>query len=490
MFRDGFMFGASMSGFQFEMGVSDDSIDENTDWYSWVHDSANIFSGMVSGDLPEDGPGYWDNYGRIHDLMRECGMNVVRIGLEWSRIFPRSTESVEVEVKGDGERIIEVDLNRRVLSELDEIANHSAIDRYKNMIEDAKSKGMKVILDLSHFTLPIWIHDPVSVNRKLEGKKGWVDATSVVEFSKYAVYMAWKFGDLPDIWMTMNEPQIVSQLGYLSVKAGFPPAVSNMDWYFESLKNQMQAHARAYELMKRFTSRKIGFVYSFTWIDGEDDEAIEEADNFINRYYVDGLVLGKVGDEMRRDLMGKTDIVGVNYYTRTVVDSNDEPMDFGMYRMKWRIKAGYGYSCESSSFSEDGRPSSDFGWEIYPEGLLKILRELKRRYCIPLIVTENGIADSDDVLRPYFLVSHLYAVEKALDEGVEVLGYLHWSIVDNYEWSSGYSKRFGLAETDYAVKDYHPRPSYYIFKEIIADGGTERFRNYLHSPYEIWEEEE
>ncbi|MDM7320972.1 MAG: family 1 glycosylhydrolase, partial [Fervidobacterium sp.] len=144
MFPKSFMFGASLSGFQFEMGNPNEvkELDTQTDWFVWVRDLENLLNGIVSGDLPENGAWYWRNYEKIHQLAVDFGMDTLRIGIEWSRIFPSSTKEIPF---GEG-----------MLEKLDEIANKEAVEHYRRIMEDMKAKGLKVFVNLNHFTLPLW----------------------------------------------------------------------------------------------------------------------------------------------------------------------------------------------------------------------------------------------------------------------------------------------------------------------------------------------
>jgi len=492
VFPKDFLFGFSMSGFQFEMGNGND-LDEKTDWYAWVHDLGNIVNGTVSGDLPEHGPGYWKNFVQIHDLAESAGTNVVRLGIEWSRIFPNPTFDVPAAISIDnGEDIVSVDLDESGLKKLEGLANIEALEHYRRIITDLKRRGITVIVDLSHFTLPIWIHDPIAVNRGEETDAlGWVSIKTVVEFAKYAAFIAWQLNDHVDMWMTMNEPQIVSQLGYITTRAGFPPARFSYRMYVKSLLNQAQAHVRAYDVMKKFTTKPVGVIYSFTWIDALDgnSKAREEAEKFNNWEFMDMVTKGRVFNTYRADMEKRVDFIGVNYYTRTVVKSLETPFELDGYNVNWQTVPGYGYSAVPQSRAESGRPTSDMGWEIYPEGLYKILVALHKRYDLPMIITENGIADHRDALRPYFLISHLYAIEKALEEGIPVTGYLHWSLVDNYEWAQGYRMRFGLVHVEFPTKTYTPRPSYYLYQKLISERTTKPFAKLLEYPYNLWRDE-
>ncbi|MGC8901877.1 MAG: beta-galactosidase BgaS [Fervidobacterium sp.] len=461
MFSKDFIFGASISGFQFEMGNPNDKeeIDPNTDWFVWLRDIGNLVNGTVSGDLPENGSWYWKQYEKVHQLAVDFGLEVMRIGIEWSRIFPTSTKDVEYN-------------SPNMLNELDRIANHRAVKHYREIILDMKRKGLRVFVNLSHFTLPLWLHDPIAVHRGERTQRlGWVSEDTPIEFAKYAEYIAWKFSDSVDMWSSMNEPHVVSQLGYFQVNAGFPPSYFNPRWYIKSLENQAKAHNFAYDAIKKHSNSPVGIIYSFTWydtVDPKDKDIFEHAMELTNWRFID-LVKDKI------------DFIGLNYYTRAVIDKLPFSLNFDDFEIDWYTLSGYGYSCEEGGYSLAGRPASEFGWEIYPEGLYYLIKEIHARYSKLIYVTENGIADSKDKYRSFFIISHLYAIEKAMNEGIPVKGYLHWSIIDNFEWAKGYRKRFGLAYTDFEKKMYVPRPSMYIFKEIIKERSIDKFKGF--DPY-------
>ncbi|MBX5328049.1 MAG: family 1 glycosylhydrolase [Candidatus Bathyarchaeota archaeon] len=166
-FPDNFLWGAAKSGFQFEMGNPNrKNVDSNTDWYAWVHDPSNINKGIVSGDLPENGINYWNLYKQDHALAKKLGLNAYRIGIEWSRIFPNNTFAVEVGVEraSDG-RIAKIDIDEAAIEKLEKIANKEAVNHYRAVIEDLRAKDFKVFVCLNHFTLPLWIHDPITVHK-------------------------------------------------------------------------------------------------------------------------------------------------------------------------------------------------------------------------------------------------------------------------------------------------------------------------------------
>ncbi|MEM1860958.1 MAG: beta-galactosidase BgaS [Acidilobaceae archaeon] len=431
----------------------------------WVHNFENIISGVISGDLPEDGVGYWDLYPHDHELAVKLGMNCARIGIEWSRVFPKPTYNVRVDFeRDDAGNIVSIDVDYKALEELDRTANKGALERYLSILSDWRGRGGRVIINLNHFTLPIWLHDPIAVRREGPGKapSGWLSSLAVVEFAKYATYIAWKLDDLVDYYSTLNEPTIVYVAGYLNAKSGFPPGYINFDSAREAAKNLAEAHARAYEAIKKISTKPVGLINATMAIEPislEHGELAETANSVINYPVLDAVSTGKsmVFGE-RRDLANKLDWVGVNYYSNIIVQPANLPLGF-------RIVEGYGFNC-NTIVSLAGRRCSDFGWEVYPEGLYKVLLDVWRRYNLEIIVTENGIADKEDIIRPKFIASHMAMTAKALKDGVKVRGYLHWALTDNYEWAQGFKMMFGLARVDYETKRRKLRPSSLIFKEI------------------------
>lgn len=466
-----------MSAFQYEMGASKESVDPNSDWYVWLHDPFNVVNGRVSGDVPENGPGYWDLFRTDHDWAKWIGLNAWRINPDWSRIFPRSTEEVKVDVHRD-EGIIDIDITERDLEKLDKLANADAVKHYEEIFRDIKEKGMKLIVNLYHWPLPLWIHDPIVARDSFlrEGALGWYEERSVVEFAKYVAYVAWKFGGLADMWSTMNEPNVVWMLGYNNLI--FPPGVICPEASLRVAINMIEAHARAYDQIKRFTgSDYVGIIYAVTpsepLTDSEEDRRASEISDYRSTLWyfeaiINGILDTSFGDMFegekitRKDLKDKADWIGVNYYSRSVVTSFKEPYFY-------RVVPNYGFACSPRSKSSDNRPTSDFGWELYPEGIRKAIN-LVKVYGKPLMITENGVADSRDYIRPWQIPTHLAQVYKAIrEDGANVMGYLHWSLIDNLEWAAGFRQRFGLIYVDMETKRRYPRPSAFIYREIVRN---------------------
>jgi beta-galactosidase len=333
MFTKDFLFGASMSGFQVEMGYAKGDLDPNTDWFVWVREPENLINGVVSGHLPEYGVGYWYNFPTIHKLASDFGMNVLRTNIEWSRIFPRPTFDVKVRVEQTESTITSVQIDERALRELDELADKEAVEHYREIFSDMRKKGLKVFVNLVHFTLPIWLHDPIAVHkRQATDKLGWANERSVVEFAKFAAYVVWKFDDLIDMYSTFNEPNIVSQLGYVMSVSGFPPGVFDTEKFFASFVNQIVAHARAYDVMKALTRKPVGLIYAASVYEStnNDAELEESVGQFMNFAFLDALNSGILLFQTREDLAGRLDFLGLNYYTRTVIQRSAQELSFGM----------------------------------------------------------------------------------------------------------------------------------------------------------------
>ncbi|MEM2784059.1 MAG: beta-galactosidase BgaS [Nitrososphaerota archaeon] len=503
VFPDKFLWGVSSSGFQFEMGDPlNESLDPNTDWYVWVHDKQNIDKKIVSGDFPENGPNYWFLYKKDHEIASELGLNAYRIGIEWSRIFPKSTKDLKVDIEraNDG-KISKISAEESLMEKLEKIANMKALNHYRSIITDLRNRGFKVYLCLNHFTLPTWIHDPIIVrNSKLKkGPKGWFDEITIIEFWKFAAFLAYKLGDLIDYWITFNEPMVVTESGYLAIEAGFPPSLMNFNAFKKASMNMIIAHARAYDAIKEWDKIKaeedslpaeVGIIQNIIPVKPYDyDKKIDnEAAKFINHihnlFFIEAISNGwldenfngiKEKEEIKDYLKNRLDWIGVNYYTRIVTKGRKSILAklFVGLPLIPEFVNGYGINCKPNSFSNDNRPTSDFGWEIYPEGLSEALK-LISKYEKPMVVTENGIADSEDKLRPKFILEHLKEIDKILnEEKLNVKGYFHWALIDNYEWAKGFSMRFGLYSVDFKSKekDRIPRKrSTELFKKIIETG--------------------
>ena len=491
----GFLWGASSSGFQSEMGGSPVNADTRTDWWAWTHDAQNQAAGRVTADRPERGPGHWNLYRRDVDLARDAlHNNAYRVGVEWSRIFPRSTAAIG----GSGP------ITTATLRALDRAADPGAVRHYRNELAYARRRGMTVFLTLSHFTLPSWIHDPIAVRDALKGfdpnrtpppgaRRGWLDPGTVTQFRKYAAYLGWKYGDLVDFWTPINEPMVVATNGYVNVpgafSGNFPPGAFSYRGVLDVVENLASANAAAYDQLKisdrgdagggpgRASVGLVQNMIAFTpksAASPADVRSTDHADYIFNRLFLDAAVKG-IRDvnangivdpgERRPALAGKADFIGVNYYFRGRVASVGAPLSPVIPILDFLPATSY-----RTPLAPDGAPCpttcSDFGSELYAQGFSDVLKTAGR-YGRPIYITENGIADANDDQRPAYLVSHLQRVRRAIaTREADVRGYFQWSLIDNFEWSSGYLPKFGLYAFDPRTLRRIARPSARYYGQI------------------------
>lgn len=468
LFPEGFLWGTAISSFQAEMGRGEPA--STSDWWTWVHDAVNISGGRVSGELPEDGPGFWELYpGDLRLAKEELGNNAVRLSIDWARIFPASTEAVEVDVKKNGSgNISGIVVDEEAMRGLEDLADVTAMRRYREILSEARHLRLKVMLTLFHWPLPAWLHDAVACRDDVAnaGRKGWLDEATLVEFAKYAAYAGHHFGDLVDLWATVNETRIASEYAYL--RGEFPPGLRDFDLFMTAYRNLSAAHGFGYEQLKRWApspgggGTKVGVVAVLQYYEPEnpDDPRDVAAANF-NEYLWNEWSLNAVtsGDydmdldgvagpgERLPHLAKGCDFIGVNHYLR-------QRVRHGESRLGEHLKGG---DC------------SDIGWEIHPQGLRLVLDWVWRRYRLPVYVTENGIADASDSKRVRYLLGYLGELHRAVSEdGVPVRGYFHWTLMDSYEWNRGFRTRFGLYRVDAATKDRVPTRTVPVYREICS----------------------
>jgi beta-galactosidase len=477
-----FRWGTAISGFQTEMGQGR-HLDPGSDWWAWTHDSTNIERGIVTDDRPEDGPGFLARYRTDVDLARrKLHLGAFRLGLEWSRLFPRSTRGAHG------------------LRALDRLADHTALARYRAILKHIRARGMAPWVTLNHFTLPRWIHDPIAARNAFArvgpngapptgfGPRGWLDRSTVTEFRKYARYVAWKLGDVVDRWITLNEPIALIANGYFNLpgiqQGNFPPGAFNFPAAETLIERLAQANAAAYEAVKaRDRGSRVGVVQNmiaFTPADpdsAQDRVGTHHADYIFNRLFLDAVIKGhrdrdldgriEAGERDRR--ARKADFVGVDYYFRGRVTGLGEPLTPRIPVLDFLPATSY-RSADDPSAPPCPTTCSDFGSELYAKGFRQVLRTAGR-YGRPVIVTENGISDADDDQRPGYLRSHLRVLHNAIRAGdADVRGYFHWSLVDNFEWAAGYTQRFGLYRYNPVTLGRSARPSARLFARVARTG--------------------
>ncbi len=439
-FPANFLWGAATSAHQIEGSPLADGAGENI-WHRFSHAPNNI-ADQTTGDVA------CDHYHRFRDdvlLMRELGIGAYRFSTSWSRVVPNGVGRV----------------------------NQAGLDFYSRLIDTLLENHIQPMLTLYHWDLP----------QALEERGGWADPQSADWFAEYAHLMYRTFDDRVRLWCTINEPWVIVDQGY--VEGRHAPGRRDTAEAAAVSKNLLRAHAAAVEAYRAVGKHAIGLVVNLVPIhpasdSDADHQAAQRLDAYLNRQFLDPVLLGEMlpelprmfgaawpdwtADELRR-IRQPIDFVGVNYYLRLVV--RDDP------------RAG---PARASAVTQPNCPHTAMGWEIYPPGLTETLLWVKQRYGdIPLYITENGAA-FDDVLRPnravddplrvQYLKEHLRAARAAIEEGVDLRGYFVWSLLDNFEWACGYSKRFGIVHVDFDSQRRLPKSSARFYSNVIRTNGA------------------
>lgn len=390
-FKKDFLWGVAYSSHQVEGG------NKNNDWWAWEKKGKTKDESGLACDS-------WNLFREDHQLAQELGCGGFRLSLEWSRIEPLEGEF-----------------------------SQEAIDHYRKVLRDLKKRGMKRVVTLWHWTLPLW----------LSSSFGWHRKESVFFFSRYCKKVIEELGGEIDIFLTLNEPMIPLGHGYLTGK--FPPGKINPVYFLQARSNMIKAHQDCYDLIKKkYPNLPIGFVQIYNYFEPASDNWFYK---FVaNRY--GAFYNHKIIDELKN----KIDFVGIDYYFHDRIKFNFKPPFF---KKNKNIKV------------------NDLGWEIFPRGIYEVVKDAWNRYEKPIYIFENGLADATDVKRVDFIKQHLIWLSKAMNEGVELKGYFYWSLLDNFEWLEGFWPRFGLVEMDYQKMKRIPRSSYYEYKKIVKSGEVE-----------------
>lgn len=391
-----------------KLGVASASMQvEGGELNSNWHDWAD--RGFVKdGSSPSNANDHWNRYEEDFKLMREMGITEYRFGIEWTRIEPTEGEFS------------------------DEALNH-----YRRMIECMRDNGIRPLMTLWHFSHPMWF----------ENEGGWLKSENIPYFTRYVSVVLNSLGDLVEEYITINEPNVFAVNGYLFNE--WPP--SNNNGFVQCVKVMSvlaTAHIEAYKLIKEYNNDYlVGFAHHVRVFKGVGA-------GLFRFLFQDGVALAFTKGEFkfpfvnyRRFKKGDyVDFLGVNYYSQTIVKG----MEFG--------------------FSTD-LPKNDLGWDIYPEGLVRCVRELYALCPKPIYITENGTCDNDDRFRSRYIYDHLNAINKV---GLPILKYYYWSFSDNFEWVEGESSRFGLVHINYETMERTLKESGRFYASIIKNRGITR----------------
>ena len=439
-FPQGFLWGSATSAYQVEGSPLADGAGASI-WHRFAHTPEMTHEGDT-GDVA------CDHYRRYRDdvaLMRALGLKAYRFSVAWARVLPQGRGPV----------------------------NQAGLDFYERLVDELLKADIEPMVTLYHWDLPAALDD----------RGGWLNADVASWFAEYADLMYRRLDGRVKLWATLNEPWVVMDGGYLH--GTLAPGHRNRFEAPIATHQLMRAHAMAVRAYRAVGKHKIGLAVNlepkYAASQSKDDlEATRRADAYMNRQYLDPVFLGRYPEELK-DIFGEAwpawpaddfrlireplDFLGVNYYTRNVT-RHDETA--------WPLKARPVHQ-KHSTYTETG-------WEVFPQGLRDVLLWVKGRYGNPPVyVTENGAAFYDpptangeelaDPLRVEYLRRHLHALGEAIERGCNVRGYFAWSLLDNLEWSLGYSKRFGLVHVDFASQRRTPKASARFYTAVIAAHG-------------------
>ncbi len=439
-FPDGFLWGAATSAYQVEGSPLADGAGPST-WHRFSHTPGNTVGGET-GDVACDHYRRWADDVR---LMADLGLGAYRFSISWSRLLPEGTGRV----------------------------NRAGIDFYSRLVDALLEAGITPMATLYHWDLPAALDD----------RGGWLNRDAAEWFAEYAATAFRALDDRVPLWATLNEPWVVMHAGYLAGEHA--PGHRNLYEAPRVTHNLLRAHGSAVRAYRAEGRGGIGLVVNlepkYPASDSPADRAATaRADAYMNRHYLDPVFLGSYPEELR-EVFGEAwpdfpaedfgvirepvDWLGVNYYTRSVVRDDPEapPVRAGRVR-------------------QPRHAHTEMDWEVYPQALEDVLVWVRERCgAVPLYVTENGAAFYDppvaeggtleDPLRVAYFREHLRAVRRAVARGVDVRGYFAWSLLDNYEWSAGYSRRFGIVHVDLETQRRTPKRSARFYGEVIRSNG-------------------
>lgn len=414
-FPGDFIWGTAASAYQTEGN------NFNCDWYGMEQrDLKNPPEKRRFKDPCGQACDHWNRYEEDFELAARLGIRMHRLSIEWSRVFP--------------------DMHR---------ADNGALEHYRKMILALKKRGIAVMLTLHHFTIPLW----------MERMGGYEKRTIFMKhFREYVDTAVSAVGDLVDYWLPVNEPNVVPLGGYLT--GGFPPYRTSPVAFIRVYRTFFDMHASCYHIIKRrFPQAPVGVAFAFIHIQPYNEKkaidrwAARFADLTANLRFFQGITTGRVGFPLGMgmsfpSLRGTLDFVGLNYYSTTYIR--------GLFGVEQ---------------SREGDLVTDMGWVLYPQGIYQVLKYLESAVRLPIIVTENGVATTDESFRIRYMEAHLREVHRAMAEGVPVRGYMCWSLTDNFEWDSGYAMRFGLIHVDFSTQERRVKEGGEWFSRVIGNGG-------------------
>ena len=410
-----FLLGCATAAHQVEGGI-------DNDWSRWVADHPEAISGGGDAVIAID------HYNRYREDLEQLGAmhhNAHRFSVEWARVEPEPGTF-----------------------------DQQALAHYADVVRTCRRNRMEPVVTLQHFTLPVWLSEA----------GGFAATDAPIRFARYAAACVEALGDMVTWWVTINEPTVVAVLGHL--EGLWPPGERSLRRTLAALRGLLRMHAAAAQAITTISNHhgrraQVSIAHHERRLVPRNpaspvDRAVAKVPDFLfNRWFlrscIEGRVLGPVGHgEVVPGLAGSLTYLGLNHYTSEAVS-----LDLGAPGMLF-----------ARHEAVPGLPLSSAGWAIDAGALRRALTDLSEECGLPILITENGVADDHDELRPSYLRDHLNAVADAIDAGIDVRGYLYWTAWDNFEWAEGYTKRFGLFSVDRETQERMAKPSAALFAEI------------------------
>jgi len=440
-FPSGFLWGAATSAYQIEGSPLADGAGPSI-WQRFSHTPGR----MTNDDTGDVACDHYNRYREDVGLLRDLGATTYRFSISWSRILPEGTGRV----------------------------NEAGLDFYRRLVDALLEHGIRPMATLYHWDLPAALDD----------RGGWLNRDVAEWFAEYASVAFKALDDRVQFWATLNEPWVVTDGGYLH--GALAPGHRNLYEAPLATHNLLRSHGRAVQAYRAEGGQHaIGIVVNlepkYPASQSEEDlAATRRADAYMNRQYLDPVFRGSYPEEMREmfgeawpdfppadfDLIRQPlDYVGINYYLRGVMKADPAKV----------VEKAAHVKIPGSTYTETG-------WEVYPAALTGLLTWFRDRYGpTPIYITENGAAFYDpptaigdvvdDPLRVHYFREHIRAVGRAIAQGVDVRGYYAWSLLDNLEWSLGFTKRFGIIHVDFATQKRTMKKSALFYKEVIRTNG-------------------
>ena len=440
-FPTSFLWGAATSAYQIEGSPLADGAGPSI-WHRFVR-TPGLTKDGDTGDVA------CDHYRRMADdvaLMKRLGLTAYRFSIAWARILPEGRGAV----------------------------NERGVGFYDRLVDTLLESGIEPMATLFHWDLPAALDD----------RGGWLNPDVADWFADYASVAFRRLDDRVKLWATLNEPWVVTDGGYLH--GALAPGHKNRFEAPIASHHLLRSHAKAVQAYRALGRHRVGLVVNIepkypASTTPADLAATRRAEAYMNRQYLEPVFHGRYPEEMK-EIFGEAwpdwpqqdfelirqpiDFLGINYYTRNVVRHEET---------SWLLKA--------VPVRQTQATYTETGWEVFPRGLTDTLVWIRSRYGdIPQYVTENGAAFYDppaapsgrvaDPLRIDYYRSHLRAVRAAIEQGVDVRGYFAWSLLDNLEWSLGYSKRFGLVHVNFETLERTPKDSAKFYADVVASRGA------------------